>query len=134
MLNRITKLSKKEIAFIQIKAAADHYNKYDYISCITLAGAAEEILGAISKKISGFNQLENDISFAQGIYQHFTKQTPKIKEIIKERNKTKNQLKHNDDGEDLIIEADFENEACIFFVAAVKNYFDAFNELPNELE
>jgi len=123
-------MEKKEIAFKQIKAAAKHYNAGDYICCITLAGAAEEILGKIAKKNRGFNQLDNDVSYAQNIYQYFSKQIPTKKEIIQNINKTKNELKHNDTGENLWIEADFENEASSFFVKAVKNYFDSFGELP----
>lgn len=129
---KITKISKKEIALIQIKAAARHYNKQDYVSCITLAGAAEEILGEIAKKRRGFNQLDNDIDYTKSIFHYFIKDIPKTKSIIKNRNITKNELKHNDIGENLIIEADLENEAVTFFVAALKNYFDAFEEWPTD--
>ncbi len=130
MSHREIKITKKEIAFIQIKAAAEHYSKHEYISCITLAGAAEEILGEIAKKVNGFNQLENDIKFTQSIFQYYSKDFPKTNAIVMNRNKIRNELKHNDEGENLFIEADFESEAATFFVAAVKNYFDAFGELP----
>ena len=128
----ITKISKKEIALKQIKAAARHYNKQDYISCITLASAAEEILGPIAKKRNGFNQLENDIKYTQSIFHYLSKDLPKHKTIINNRNIVKNELKHNDIGENLIIEADLENEAASFFVAALKNYYDAFEEWPKD--
>jgi hypothetical protein len=39
-------------------------------------------------------------------------------------------LKHNDSGKNEIIEADFENEAVLFFVRAVKNYYGAFDCMP----
>jgi hypothetical protein len=132
MSQNITKISKKEIALIQIKSSARHYNNQDYISCITLAGAAEEILGEIAKKKNGFNQLENDIKYTQSLSHFLSKDLPKTKAIIKDRNVTKNDLKHNDIGENLIIEADFENEATTFFVAAIKNYFNAFEEWPDD--
>lgn len=127
----ITKISKKEIALIQIKSAARHYNKQNYVSCITLAGA-EEILGKIAKKRNGFNQLENDIKYTQSIFHFLSNDIPKTKSIIDNRNVIKNELKHNDIGENLIIEADLENEATSFFVAAMKNYFDAFEEWPDD--
>lgn len=129
---KITKISKKEIALIQIKAAARHYKKKDYVSCITLAGAAEEILGRIAKKRRGFNQQDNDIDYTKSIFHYFKKDIPKTKSLITNRNTTKNELKHNDIGENLIIEADLENEAVTFFVAALKNYFDASEEWPND--
>ena len=129
---KITKISKKEIALIQLKAAARHYNKQDYVSCITLAGAAEEILGGIAKKRSDFNQLDDYIDYTKSIFRYFKKDIPKIKSLIRNRNITKNELKHNDIGENFIIEADLENEAVTFFVAALKNYFNAFKEWPND--
>lgn len=125
-------MEKKEIAFRQIKAAAKHYKSGEYICCITLAGAAEEILGKIAKKRSGSNQIENEIIYAQSGYQYFSKTIPPKKELIQNINKIKNELKHNDTGENLWVEADFENEAATLFVKAVKNYFDSFGELPKD--
>ncbi len=46
--------------------------------------------------------------------------------------KTKNELKHNDRGYNEWIDADFENEAALLFVKAVKNYFDSYNEHPKD--
>lgn len=134
MINLPIKLNmeKKEIAFRQIKAAAKHYKSGEYICCITLAGAAEEILGKIAKKRSGFNQLGKDIIYAQSIYQYFSKTIPPKNDIIQNINKIKNELKHNDTGENLWVEANFEDEATSLFVKAVKNYFDSFGELPKD--
>jgi hypothetical protein len=41
-------------------------------------------------------------------------------------------LKHNDSGVNNWIEADFENEAVLLFVKAVKNYFNAYGEMPKD--
>jgi len=48
-------------------------------------------------------------------------------------NGVKNELKHNDDGENEWVEADFENEAALLFVKAVKNYFDCYKNFPNDV-
>jgi len=89
-------------------------------------------LGKIAKRRSGFNELEKEIEYLKSVYKFFKQPLPAEKELIKKINKTKNELKHNDVGENLWVNADFENEFVIFFVKAVKNYFDSYNEMPNE--
>ena len=100
------------------------------MSALTLAGASEEILGKISKKRIGSNQLEHEIIYIKSIHKFFNRSCPSNKDLIKQINKTKNEVKHNDVGENLWVEADFENEFVIIFMRAVKNYFDAYKEMP----
>ncbi|MBU1183319.1 MAG: hypothetical protein KKF00_14395 [Proteobacteria bacterium] len=123
-------MEKKGIALQQLIDSAKLYQKGRYCSALTLAGAAEEILGKIAKKRTGKNQLEDEIEYLKSIYRYFNKPSPSNKELIKRINKTKNEMKHNDKGEDLWVESDFENECVLLFVKAVKNYFDAYNEMP----
>ncbi|MBK8552089.1 MAG: hypothetical protein IPL53_13925, partial [Ignavibacteria bacterium] len=65
---------KKDIAIKQIKAAARHYIKGDYICSITLSGAAEEILGRIAKKRTKTNQLEGEVIYLRDIYDYLSAQ------------------------------------------------------------
>jgi hypothetical protein len=125
-------MEKRDIAIKQIKAAARHYNKQDYVCSITLSGAAEEILGRIAKKRTNTNQLEGEVVFLRSIYDYFSGQKPPDKELIQKINKVKNELKHNDSGVNLWVDADFENEAALLFLKAVKNYFDCYKEFPND--
>ena len=123
-------MKKKDIALQQLIDAARLYNKGRYVSALTLAGASEEIFGKIAKKRIGSNQLEYEIEYIKTIYKYFNRPCPSNKEIIKQINKTKNEAKHNDVGENLWIKADFENESVTVFVRAVKNYYDAYKEMP----
>ena len=132
-------MEKREIALRQIKASARHYNKRDFVCSITLSGAAEEILGRIAKKRTKTNALEQDILFTKDLNDFLSgrldlnsKSKPSDKEIISQINRVKNELKHNDSGENIWIKADFEYEATMLFVKAVKNYFSCYNELPND--
>lgn len=93
-------------------------------------GAAEEILGRIAKKRIGTNQLENEIVYLSSIYDYFSAQKPTKKQLIGKINIVKNELKHNDNGNNEWVEADFEHEAAIFFIKAMKNYFDCYKEFP----
>lgn len=123
-------MEKRDIAIKQIKGAARHYYKEDYVCSITLSGAAEEILGRRTKKKRGTNQLENDVVYLRSIYDYFSGQKPSDKQLIKRINNVKNELKHNDNGENDWVEGDFENEAAMFFIKAMKNYFDCYKEYP----
>jgi len=126
-------MEKRDIAIAQLKASARHYNKEDYVCSITLSGASEEILGRIAKKRTGTYQLEGDIIYLRSVYDYFSGQEPTNKELIEKINWVKNELKHNDDGENEWVEADFENEAALLFVKAVKNYFDCYKNFPNDV-
>ena len=125
-------MEKKDIAVKQIKAAARHYKRGDYICSITLSGAAEEILGQMAKKRTKMNQLDREVIYLRNVYDYFHGQKPTNKQLISKVNKVKNELKHNDSGDNLWVGADFEFEAAWLFVRAVKNYFDCYEEYPKD--
>lgn len=126
-------MEKRDIAVRQLRTAAKLYNNGDYICSITLSGAAEEILGKIAKKRTNKNQLENEVDYLRSVYEYFSgSNVPSDKELIKSINKVKNDLKHNDSGDNEWVNADFENEAVSLFIKAVKNYYDCYKELPND--
>jgi hypothetical protein len=123
-------MEKKDIALQQLNDSASLYRKGRYCSALTLAGAAEEILGKIAKKRTGRNQLEGEVEYLESVYRYFKIPIPPKRELVTQINSTKNELKHNDQGENLWVESDFENECVLLFVKAVKNYFDAYKEMP----
>jgi hypothetical protein len=125
-------MEKKDIAFIQLKAAARHYKKGDYICSITLSGAAEEILGKIAKKRTKTNEIEKDANYLRSVYDYFSGHKPSNKDLNFKINRVKNNLKHNDSGENEWVNADFEYEAAKLFVRALKNYFNSYNEFPKD--
>jgi hypothetical protein len=125
-------MEKKDIAINQLRSAAKLYNSKDYISSITLSGAAEEILGRIAKKRTNSNQLEKEIEYLRSVYNYFSGQNPSNKILIEKINSVKNELKHNDSGENEWVSADFENEAAMLFIKGVKNYFDCYQDYPKD--
>ncbi len=76
--------------------------------------------------------MQDEIQYLKNIYKDFNKQIPNDKELIFRINKTKNDLKHNDSGENQWISNDYENEAALLFVKAVKNYFACYEALPKD--
>ena len=125
-------MEKRDIAIKYINAAARHYRDGDYICSITLSGAAEEILGKIAKKRTFTNQIEGEVVYLKSLYDYFSIQKPINKVLVDRINKIKNELKHNDSGENDWVEADFELEAALLFVKAIKNYFNCFEEFPDD--
>ncbi len=114
--------SKIDIALIQLRTAVQLYNKGNYISALTLAGAAEEILGQIAKIESGTNALIDDKVWTDQISDYFKKQRPPFEKVASVRNKVKNEIKHNDKGTNNNINHDFEFEAEHFILGAIRNY------------
>ena len=125
-------MEKKDIALEQLRSAAKHYKKKEYISAIILAGAAEEILGQIARKRNNTNEFEKETEYLKSIYKYYNKPLPEDNVIKGRINKVKNEIKHNDSGENLWVNSDFENEAVLLFVKAVKNFINAYNEPPKD--
>lgn len=125
-------MEKKDIAVLQLKAAAQHYKKGEYICSITLSGAAEEILGEIAKKRTKTNELEKEANYLRSVYDYFSGQKPSNKDLKSKINKVKNNLKHNDSGENEWVNADFEYEAAKLYVRAIRNYFNCYSEFPSD--
>lgn len=126
------RITKQNLALTQLGSAAELYMAGDFISSITLSAAAEEILGKIMKKNKGTNWLKGEVLFLGSVYEYCGKQAPSEKMLINIINKIKNNLKHNDAGENDVISDDFENEAALLFVRAVKNYYGAFDQMPKD--
>jgi hypothetical protein len=124
--------SKIDIALIQLRTAVQLYNKGNYISSLTLAGASEEILGQIAKKGSGTSALIDDKVWTDQIADYFEKQRPALKRIAFVRNKAKNEIKHNDSGNNDEIKHDFKFEAETFILGAIRNYELIVGSMPND--
>lgn len=125
-------MEKRDIALRQLRAAAKHYNSREFVCAITLAGAAEEILGKIARKSKGNNQLDFELQYLKEVYKYMSVKTPSDKEIRKDINFIKNELKHNESEDNKWIGGNFENEAAVLFIKAVKNYFNSFDEFPKD--
>ena len=114
----------------QLRRAIQLFNQGDYISSLTLAGAANEILGELAKNRHGYNTLDNDKWFWDGIADMFNKGRPSKDKIKQVNNRVINSLKHHDSDLDTIVEADFEIESQCHIDSAIRNYWIAFDQPP----
>lgn len=114
-------LTKFEAAERQLIHAIELYLEgIHLISAITLAGAAEEILGELVKLSGKENALELKVKVLCGMYEHVFNEPAKPKSFFKIRNKARNELKHIMTGDSLNI--DLEEEAAKLIDRAITNY------------
>ena len=105
-----------------VKLLLDHQ---EYIPAITLAGAAEEILGQIVGDQAVFNQLKSKFSTEFGIPEKVVSQAF--------LNKTKNWLKHWQNlGDEETVAVDLEGEAVQYIVRGITNLVLHDSSLPSE--
>jgi len=96
-----------------------------YVSAITLAGAAEEIVGEAVSTEASFHKLKEILSEKTGL---------EVKIISQEHlNKTKNWLKHwKNLKDDESLEIELENEAIQYLVRAMTNFATYDNSVTSE--
>lgn len=146
-------ISKKNIAIIQLRDAIRLYRDKSYISSITLGAAAEEIWGKLSdEKYS--RQLGRPVKYnyaddAAFLIAHFipngdidltelTEEEQQLyyddiqRQFISDRNKTRNKLKHKNEGEKDIEFSNFRQVAETHITGAIVNYKLFKNELPED--
>lgn len=110
------KLHKIKVAQAQVETAIDLFlSDKDFISALTLAGAAEEILGRLLQRKGEKNMLEN----LHGWYQETTGQKISFGEFAKKANFTRNTLKHANAEVELDV---FRWEAVQMIMRALFNY------------
>ncbi len=126
------RLTATEIAELQLMTALQMWHDGDFICCITLAGAAEEILGKRMRKLglepSFDNIKETIVKFAR----HFGEKDANIDKVVAELlNQTRNELKHY--AGDELLEFDIKADAEEMLERAVSNYTRLTGKLPEEI-
>lgn len=111
------KLSKLEIAKRQLEAAAEIYvNGGDYLAVITLAGAAEEILGQLLRRTGGYAVMDSLIELDKELTGGRS-----FSVVNMEVNRARNALKHaHDSSEDIVVIEP--GEATAMLTRALANY------------
>lgn len=126
MANNTTEIKKSQIAIIQLRQSIRLFNSGDFISALTLAGSANDILGQFALLRHGYNTLDGEKHFWDNIATMTSKPKPAKDKVKKINNRIKNSLKHHDQSADENIKADFEFEAQCHIDSAIRNYWIAF--------
>lgn len=117
----VAKLTKIDVAVEQLNHAISMFLKREhFVSAITLAGAAEEILGKLAAQAGFIPSLKRRTEGARALYKHLWGADPGVKPFADLKNKTRNELKHLVAGAPM--EVDLEEEAMRMLDRAVENY------------
>lgn len=117
----MTRLTKLDLAVGQLNHAISMFLKQEHlVSVITLAGAAEEILGKLAAHAGLTPALKRRTEGARALYKHLWSTDPGVKPFADLKNKTRNELKHLVAGTP--VEVDLELEAMRMLDRAVENY------------
>lgn len=120
-LPTMTQLTKLNLAVQQLDHAISLFLKREHlISAITLAGAAEEILGKLATQAKLTPALERRTRAACALHRHLWGTDARAKTFADLKNKTRNELKHFIEGTQ--VEIDLEEEAMLMIDRAVENY------------
>jgi hypothetical protein len=95
MPSRITTFSQFEAAQAQLeRALALYLDEHDYLSAITLAGAADEVLGRMLEARGGVHQLHQEASALDKIGRKLVGMGVSRREAIADLNEVRDWLKH----------------------------------------
>lgn len=123
-------MTKMQVAEAQLEQAVELFGRRDYVSALTLAGAAEEILGRMAHASRGFTALDMDEHFLRGVYEDVGHQPPSRKQVVDDANRVRNHLKHGSGSADEMVKADFKFEAQLMIDRAINNYLIGQGEQP----
>jgi hypothetical protein len=131
-MNMTQHLTALEIAEHQLLRALQMWSEEDYISCITLAGAAEEILGKRMRKLGlepSFDNLKGTIVRMAQIFGDTSENLDKV--VAEMMNLTRNELKHYSGDEAL--EFDLKSDAEELLERGVSNYTRLTGDFPDQI-
>jgi hypothetical protein len=114
------KLTKFDVAEKQLAMAIELFCAHEPLPAITLAGAAEEILGKLVKDGGGVTALEEEIKDRCDLYQTVFGQPGDPKVFAELMNTPRNELKHRMSGDPL--ELNLDEEAVNLVQRAIDNF------------
>jgi hypothetical protein len=100
-----------------------YFGRRDYFSAITLAGAAEEILGVYLKRHRQPNAFDEDLEASLRVYRWLHNQDTSPEKMHKTINRVKNAAKHMQGFADVELFCDPREEARTILDRAVSNYY-----------
>jgi hypothetical protein len=131
-MDKPQRLTADEIAERQLLSALHMWSAGDYISCIALAGAAEEILGKRMRKLGLEPSFDNLKEAIVRLAKQFGDTSPNTDRLVAElMNQTRNELKHYS-GDD-VLEFDLKSDAEEMLERAISNYTTLTGKFPDQV-
>lgn len=131
-MNPPERLTALDIAERQLNSALRMWSEGEYISCITLAGAAEEILGKRMRKLGLEPSFDNLKQAIVSVARHLGDISSDADKLVADlMNQTRNELKHY--AGDEALEFDLKSDAEEMLERAVSNYACLTGNLPDQV-
>ena len=112
-----------DLAKEQLETALELFlRRGSFVSALTLAGAAEEILGKALSQRGEKTTLEHEYPLIRPVEELFRYESFSWKEFVEKKNLVRNAAKHMKDASELIVTADLEDEALWMIVRACDNH------------
>lgn len=119
-----TSYNMRCIALTQLETGLGLFKEgRDYFSVITLAGAAEEILGKLLMERGATNSLESLTQAAVTIHRQLFDEELGARVFATRANRARNVLKHYDPGQEHNVTFDCREEATDILDRAISNYW-----------
>ena len=115
---------KRCIALTQLETALRLFEEgQNLFSVITLAGAAEELLGKLLSETAAEQSLDSLKKAAVEMYRALFNEEAGAKQFADRANRAKNELKHHDKGQPHAVTLDLREEAVDILDRAITNYW-----------
>ncbi|HEY5744745.1 MAG TPA: hypothetical protein VIU12_01605 [Chryseolinea sp.] len=130
-------VTKRRIAVTQMRRAILLYREGDFICSLTLAGAAEEILGKMVAQRGHSSALDDFATRDRKLWEWAAKREPRLTvppnaELRRRLNCLRNDLKHNDSGTDKRVVAIFDYSAEEMLLRCIRNYLKLYGKPPRD--
>lgn len=120
-ISTFEKVPKLELGRSQLEVALQFYMRgEEFPAVITLAGAAEELLGKIAESKGHEPSLKRAMRNRCDIFKEIYGEEAREKNFADLQNRVRNELKHFRTGEE--VQADYEHEAAQMLTRALENY------------
>ncbi|WP_394240467.1 hypothetical protein [Vibrio astriarenae] len=116
------KVDKTTILISQINKACSLYLKKEYICSLTLAGSAESLSEGLVEANDSDSYSTFFVKFKRLMAEWRREDSHKMNIILRERNWSRNIIKHHDKGDDTIIDIDLQFQSFIVLKSCLENY------------
>jgi len=126
---------REDLALVQLETALQlYFDGRDFASVITLAGTADEIFGKLLGASGRESSLASLTKAVMAIHQKLYGEAIAPREVADRANRARNNLKHWDVGDDLIVKLDLPEEARDMLNRAIDNYWTLKQNLTPSME
>jgi hypothetical protein len=130
-------ITKRRLAISQMRRAILLLEEGDFVCALTLAGAAEEILGKMVARKGRSTAIKDFAERDRQLWEWAASKEPRLKiptqtQFLRGLNRLRNEFKHNEAGKNSRVLGPFEYEAEEMLFRCIRNYVKLYGRPPRE--